>query len=214
MLNNIVSMHSPTAAGLFSGFVKKEVKSVFIIQSAQGTFPAKHAASCLLKPEIDDKVLFSMIDGGTYILAVLEKVSGKSRINLKGDVSLESEGGLSITSSSRLQLTSLESVSQISPEINVLTKKYSLTTEQLSTHSQKLKINSSHAQVNIKEVYGIFERVYQRADQVIRWVETIETLNIGNWIHNIKGVLNSRAQNQIITAKSDIKVDAERIHMG
>jgi len=65
-----------------------------------------------------------------------------------------------------------------------------------------------------QELQGTFDRVFQKSDQVMRWVETIETLNIGNWVQNIKHTLNSRAQHQIITAKSDVRVDAERIHMG
>lgn len=214
MLNNVISMHSPTTASLFSGHVKKEVKDVFIVQSESGVFPAKHAASCLLQPEVDDKVLLSMTDGELYILAILEKSSQKSKLKFKGDVCLESDAGLSLSSAKALQLTSLQSVSQIAPEINTLSKKHTLTTEQLSAHSQKMTVKSEQVQAHVKELHGMFERVYQKADQVIRWVETIETLNIGNWVQNIKGTLNSRAKNQVITAKGDIKVDAERIHMG
>ena len=214
MNNNVVSMHSNTTPALFSGIVKKELSSLFVVQSERGVLPAKQAASCLLVPDIGDKVLVNSIDGEIYILAVLEKKSQQSKLSLKGDVTLESEGCLSVTSAKAMQLTSLESLSQVSPIITALSKTHQLTTEQLSTHSQKITVNSGQAQVNIKEVHGMFERVYQKADQVIRWVETIETLNIGNWVHNIKGTLNSRANNQIITAKSDVKVDAERIHMG
>jgi len=214
MLNNVISMHSPTTATLFSGYVKKELETSFIVQSDSGVLPAKQAAGCLLKPEIDDKVLINMIDGDIYILAVLEKSSQKSRLKLKGDVTFESEGSLSLSSAKALQLTSLESLSQISPDITTLSKNHTLTTEQLLANSQKMTIRSDQVQAHVKELHGIFERVYQKADQVMRWVETIETLNIGNWVHNIKGTLNSRANNQIISAKSDVKVDAQRIHMG
>ncbi|WP_297821367.1 DUF3540 domain-containing protein [uncultured Paraglaciecola sp.] len=211
--NNVVSMHSPVAS-LLSGVVKKELAQLFIVQSDKGVLPAKQSASCLLVPEVDDKVLINMIDGDVYILAILEKASQRSKLSLKGDVTFESEGCLSMTSKKAMQITSLESISHLSPEVSALSKRHTITTETLSTNSQKLDVKSDQAQAHIKEVHGMFERVYQKADQVIRWVETIETLNIGNWVHNIKGTLNSRANNQVITAKSDVKVDAERIHMG
>jgi hypothetical protein len=156
----------------------------------------------------------SMIDGQLYILAVLEKSSQKSQLKFTGDLSVETQGSLSLNSARALQLSSSTSLSHISPEIKALSKIHTLTTDQLTANSQKMTVYSEQVQAHIKEVHGMFERVYQKADQVIRWVETIETLNIGNWVHNIKGTLNSRANNQIITAKSDVKVDAERIHMG
>jgi hypothetical protein len=214
MLNNVISMHSTTASSLFSGNVKSELDALFIIQSDNGVLPAVHAPSCLLKPEVDDKVLLSMIDGQLYILAVLEKSSQKSQLKFTGDLSVETQGSLSLNSARALQLSSSTSLSHISPEIKALSKIHTLTTDQLTANSQKMTVYSEQVQAHIKEVHGMFERVYQKADQVIRWVETIETLNIGNWVHNIKGTLNSRANNQIITAKSDVKVDAERIHMG
>ena len=55
---------------------------------------------------------------------------------------------------------------------------------------------------------------YQRVEQVVRWVSKLETVNINNWIQNIRNTLSSRSKNAVITAESDMKIDAERIHMG
>ena len=214
MQANIISMHSVPDNKMVSGVVKSAANDVFIIQSSEGLVTASQAASCLLRPELDDKVLLSFIDNEIYILAVLIKANNKSKLSLKGDVVFDTQGELSINSAKKLTLNSSEKIAQSAPGIRALSSEHTIHAATFSANCTNMSLHSERVQAQVKELHGMFERVYQKADQVIRWVETIETLNIGNWVQNVKHTLNSRAQNQIITAKSDVKVDAQRIHMG
>jgi hypothetical protein len=214
MQANIISIHSVPDSKMVSGVVKSAANDVFIVQSSEGLVTASQAASCLLRPELDDKVLLSFIDNEIYVLAVLIKDNNKSKLSFKGDVVFDTQGELSINSVKKLTLNSSEKISQSAPGISALSSEHTIHADTFSANCTNMSLHSEQVQAQVKELHGMFERVYQKADQVIRWVETIETLNIGNWVQNVKHTLNSRAQNQIITAKSDVKVDAQRIHMG
>jgi hypothetical protein len=45
-------------------------------------------------------------------------------------------------------------------------------------------------------------------------VDTVETLNVGNLIQQVRNTLSSRAKQNMISASEDVRVDAKRIHMG
>ena len=214
MQTNVIAMHSTTEAQLLTGVVKSLGDPVFVIQTHQGVVTASQAASCLLKPDIDDKVLLSFVDDEIYILAVLVKANNHSKLSFQGDVVLEMPGELAINAAKTLRLSSAVKISQTAPEIGALSAAHTVYADNFKAHCQNMAVHSDRVQAQGQELHGTFDRVFQKSDQVMRWVETIETLNIGNWVQNIKHTLNSRAQHQIITAKSDVRVDAERIHMG
>ena len=126
MQANIISMHSVPDNKMVSGVVKSAANDVFIIQSSEGLVTASQAASCLLRPELDDKVLLSFIDNEIYILAVLIKANNKSKLSLKGDVVFDTQGELSINSAKKLTLNSSEKIAQSAPGISALSSEHTI----------------------------------------------------------------------------------------
>ena len=77
----------------------------------------------------------------------------------------------------------------------------------IEAHSKKVKLFS-------KSIDTISSRITQRTDVLMRWVENVETLNIGNMVQSIRNTKVCHAKQTIMTAKQDMRIDAERIHMG
>jgi hypothetical protein len=48
----------------------------------------------------------------------------------------------------------------------------------------------------------------------MRIVEGVETLSIGNLIQHIRQNYTSHSHQTVITARKDMRIDGERIHMG
>lgn len=203
-----------TANSIDKATVKAINNQLFLVTSSQGIQNAKVAASCLIAPEIGDTVMICTLYGECFVTAVLEKQSQAHHIRVQGDLKLEASGTTTLSSEVGINQISPGKVSVTANAIQQTSKEHQLTCQSLNMNTQESRLQAKNISVVAEQSNTIIDRCYQKADQVIRWVETIETLNIGNWVQNIKGTLNSRAQNQIMTAKSDVKVDAERIHMG
>jgi len=178
----------------------------YLVNSGHGLHHAKIAVSCLITPDVGDSVLVCMLNDECFITSVLEKQRTAHSINIQGDLNLHASGKTTISSD--------EGISLYANKIQQVSQEQQFTTKTLNTCAQQVSITTKNIDLSAEQTNTVVERCYHKAQLVVRWVETIETLNIGNWIHNIRHTLNSRANNQIITARSDVKVDAERIHMG
>jgi hypothetical protein len=60
----------------------------------------------------------------------------------------------------------------------------------------------------------VAKQITQKTDMLLRWVEGVETLSIGNLIQNVRQNYTSHSQQAVITASKDMRIDGERIHMG
>lgn len=203
-----------TANNIDKATVKAVNNQLFLVTSSQGIQNAKVAASCLITPETGDTVMICTLSGECFITAVLEKQNQMHHIRVQGDLKLEASGTTTLSSEVAINQVSPGKISVTASTIQQTSKEQQVTSQSLNMHTQEGRLQAKNIHVVAEQSNTMIDRCFQKADQVMRWVETIETLNIGNWVQNIKGTLNSRAQNQIMTAKSDVKVDAERIHMG
>lgn len=207
-----------TSQPMTNSLDKAEVKAInntlFLVNSNQGVQNAKLAASCLITPEVGDTVMIAVLNMECFITAVLEKKSTQHQITIKGDLQFNTQGKATISSQGELNQFSNEKMSLTANTIEQLAVKQTMTNQKFELQTQDGSVAAEQLSVTAKQANTVVERCYHKAQQVMRWVETIETLNIGNWVHNIRGTLSSRAQNQVVTAKGDVKVDGQRIHMG
>ena len=60
----------------------------------------------------------------------------------------------------------------------------------------------------------VAQRATQRLKSCYRWVEEIEHITAGQMIHKVSNLFSVRARQTAITAKDDVKIDGERVHLG
>lgn len=178
--------------------------------------PSKQALSCLVAPQMGDLVLLSIDSDDCFILSVLKREASQNVLlkfpeNLdivtpKGKVRVLSHGDIELTSANKATVVA-KSTSFIGDDISMLSKRLSITTN-------KLEANADNAHLTAKSIDTVAMRISQKADTVVRWVENIEILHLGNLVQNIRKTITSHSNQAVIIAKKDMRIDGERIHMG
>jgi hypothetical protein len=186
----------------------------FMVAGTQGVSLARRAAGCLLMPAPGDKVLL-YTGSPAYILQILERGEQPGVVDLPADCQLGTrQGGLHIHTATDLQLSAGERISQVSQSWQQYAQTAISTNDSITQHCQSASLSADRIQVRSRELQSFIERVSQHAKSVLRWVENSEIIHAGHWIQQVKHSLTSRANTSSITARRDIQIDAERIHMG
>lgn len=95
-------------------------KDALVLEGPSGRLTASRAASCLLRPEKNDRVLAVSGQGANWILAVLERPENTDAIlSFEGDVRLQSEKG-------SIHMAAAESISTLSQNMAVHSEKASM----------------------------------------------------------------------------------------
>lgn len=203
-------------SGIEAGVVKQISAERLLIQADQGIFHARKADSCLVAPSVGDRVLLCRLPDDVFVLAILQQADTTAmQLAVPGELSIESEGDMQCVSrSGTLRQRAGQAIEQLAPELRQTSREHHVVTGKLHTLSSSLRVQSDRLVAHAEQFEGYVERCYMKAQQVVRSVEGLEHLNIGNWIQMIRNTFSSRARHSQITAEQDVRVDAKRIHMG
>lgn len=202
------------AASLEHAEVKGGSGHQFMVQLAQGLVAARTAVSCLVRPESGDKVLVSSNGQDHYILAVLARTDSSIALHFPGETTLNSVGPLKLHSNEGVTVASAEAVNLTAQTLRLTAIDAQVSAQSLGVNALTLKADHDEVEFRARTVSSWAQRVFQRADTVVRWVEGVETAHIGQLVKNIRQAYLMNAQNTVITARGDVKIDGERIHMG
>lgn len=150
---------------------------------------AKQALSCLVKPQLGDKVIYWQLNDEKWVLAVLENThtapasdASARSISLPNQQAINIEADkLSVTARKRIALSSLEDI-------------------QINAAMGKLSISAARCYQSIRE------SLVQMSKQFIQRGEYVD--------QQASKLMKSHAGHHVMTADHDIKVDADRINMG
>ncbi|MDY6903504.1 MAG: DUF3540 domain-containing protein [Thermodesulfobacteriota bacterium] len=217
MKTNVIPIRpSETGHITLTGKVKGVADESVMIETPEGVINAGVAFSCLVAPEPGDRVLFSKSERSCYVLAILERPSGKNmQMTFPGDVRMKTENGrMDLAAGTDLNLMAGENSSLTGSKTLLAGANVKVTAGELSTHADTINTHANKAGIFVDAVDVVARRVTQRAENVMRWVEQIETLHIGSLIQHIRRAMLSHSQHASITASKDVRIDGERIHMG
>lgn len=214
-MNQVTQINNLATNNMVDKAVVKAVNDkLFLVNSQQGIQNAKLAVSCLIAPEQGDSVMICILNDECFITAVLEKKNPVHQINISGDLEFNTTGQTTFKSTKGINHVSENEISVTANKIKQVSVEQKVVCNDLNMQVQEGKVQAKNLQLNAEQTNTVVSRCYHRAEQAFRWVETIETLNIGNWVQNIKQTLTSRSKNTVFTAKQDMKIDGDRIHMG
>ncbi|MBF0470254.1 MAG: DUF3540 domain-containing protein [Gammaproteobacteria bacterium] len=204
-----------TTAGFEFGEVQGGGGGHYAVLCSRGLVMAKKAASCLIKPAVGNKVMVVIKGQEHYILSVLERENVELEIEAEGGMTFRAkQGNLSLLASDSIHSLCGGEHQMTAANMNQITGHYQLAANQIDTKAVNYQLNGQKAVVSVADVSLLCDRMTQKVDQLYRWVTTIETSHIGNLMQSVKNSLCIRSKNSVITAKGDMKIDAERIHMG
>ena len=217
MKANIQVLHDNQSSNeAFKAQVKTVSKNAVLIDTGLLVINAQQAFSCIVTPEVDDVVLVHQLDAEYYILAILQRASKQSmNLSFPDDVTIQAPNGqVEVFASKQLSLISSDKAQILASDIALNSQNMHMQSGNIKSNAQQVEVCADNITVTCCMLNTIAKQVSQRADVLVRWVETVETLNIGNLVQKIRHNYSSHAQQTVITAKQDIRVDAERIHMG
>jgi len=196
------------------------VKSVgdenVIIETDFGVISARLAFSCFLKPEVNDLVLADYSENHCYVLSVLER-NGNSDVEIQYPATVNmrsSEGDINICSDKDIRLLAKAKSTFISDETSFISDSINVLSDSVNSRAEQVRCHVKNIHIFAESMDVVADQVRQRANTLIRWVESLESSNIGNLMQRVRHTLTSHSKQSVVTAEKDMRIDAERIHMG
>ena len=185
------------------------------VRLGAATHDARRAKSCLVAPDVGDKVLCAIEPEGVYLLAVLEGESDATRITADGDLTLQARAGrVAIAGAAGVDLVSGGDVAVSGAALHVRAQKGSVAIDELGYFGKLVRAEVGRVAVIAEEIDHVLGRLTQRAKRVFRFVEEIDQTRAGTVDLRAEGLLGLRGDNAVISARTLAKVDGEQIHLG
>ncbi|MBM4357016.1 MAG: DUF3540 domain-containing protein [Deltaproteobacteria bacterium] len=160
--------------------------------------PARRAKSCLVAPEVGDRVLCS-VDGATaYVLAVLDGAS---------DTTLVSEGRLTLRATGALELASETLKIQATSAVAAIEQLRVLGRELDATYGGKVNLLAERVEARATTLL-------QRARQAFRFVEGLDQTRAGAVDVRAESLVSVRGETTIMAARVLAKLDGEQVKIG
>ena len=200
---------------LESGLVERLGETI-AIRLFTGTIEARRAKSCLVAPEIGDKVLCAIEADGAYVLAVLAGSEGaKTVIAVGGDLELRARGGsVAVRGTEGVDIVSGGDLALTARGLNVTARQGSVAIDELGFFGRLLQAEVTKVALVAQEMDSVFTRLSQRAKRVFRFVDEIDQTRAGTIDMRAQNLVAVRGENTIVSARVLAKVDGEQIHLG
>lgn len=201
---------------LMKAQVKYVAKDNVLIDTEIGVISARAAFSCLVVPENGDTVLVNYADNDYYILAVLDRpIKQDVTLSFPADVKMQAlNGHIDLVATKNINLMTTADTHLVSDNLQMTSSNMDITTCKITSQSQEIESYSKTISLHTDTLSLVAKRISQKTDILVRWIESVETLNVGNLIQNIRKNYTSHSDQAVITASKDMRIDGERIHMG
>ena len=184
---------------IFGEVISTDQGIIQVRLSHSGVVVAKKAFSCAFDPMIKDTVELTQHDNQTYyVLNILERTQSSI-------AQLSAPFGLEIKS---------PSIDMQSNSLDIQNQSMSVNASQFDQQSESVKLHSDTTQFSSRTVESNIDRLIQRLKDSFKIIERIEQVTAVDIIQNIKNAFIQRSRQVDITAKSDVKINGDRIHMG
>ena len=199
------------------GIVTGSEETSFIVETGSGLWKTAQAASCLIRPMVGDKVLVSIDSAhGSYILAILERQGiGPYQLSFDNSVELRvSDGRFTLASQGGADIASAGDISLVSADINIHAGRGEIGIERLFVIGAFAHASLARVKLVAGVLESVAERLIQKAKRSYRVIEESEHVKAGNLDFLVRKMLSLKGKYSMITAKEDVKIDAQRIHIG
>lgn len=213
----ITALRSSNQVEMQNGTIESVEEQAYRINADNRQYIATRAFSCMVEPIVSDRVLFS-IDAAMHchILSIIERPDcTDARLTFPGDVTLNAgQGKLHLNARQEISISSQQAINQTSEEYTLVAKKALFGIESVTAMGSKLVSKISNVKVIADTVETVAEQLLQKLKNSFRIIEGVDQSRSRDVITTVKNLYSMRSKQAAILAKKDIKVDAERIHMG
>lgn len=178
--------------------------------------PCRRAFSCLIEPEVGDRVLISRADPQcAYVLAILERPHvTEARIHIVGDLVLESTSAVRVHAAHGIHLHGEHELKMQSSRLELNANEAELVAEKTSFHCTELQGHTGALRLIGKTLETVFERVVQISKASFRTVETVDHVRSTHIDYAASESVRVHGKHALLTAERLSKIDAQHIHLG
>ncbi len=199
-----------------------EGATLVIVPEEGSAFPpeirARRAVSCLVEPELNDRVLVSgeaRRPGNAFVLAVLERETPNVALSSEGDLEVRlKDGRFRVAAQKGIDLVSPESVALVSNRISVHANAAKLVASEVVALASDVVAELTNVQLEGTVLDKVFERVSERVQRSLRNVEELDQVHAKQIDYVADESLSLRGEKAIISAKEIVKVENDPTHYG
>ena len=188
------------------GYVNSIIEGKFSIASEEGSVTATKAAGCLIIPEIGDYVAYLFDGKKRYLISVLERKSVEPlSIVLQQGISIEAPE-IKLNAKQRLHFSGTTGRAAFG-NLHVASVNMNLDVEKAETRVKNL----SHFG---KTLSGVFNTILTRASTAMRIIDRSDIQKAKQTTIEAEEILSLKAEFTSVTARTDVKIDGDRVHVG
>lgn len=168
---------------------------------AGGSLIARQAASCLLAPVIGDRVLVYVDGEEAFILAVLVRSADHA-----AEIAVPGVERVVLSAKGRLDIHAPH-VSIGTGRLDVVAKALFQAGDRLTSHFRRI------TETVVDKVIGA-RTITTQAETRTAAIRDVELLSAGTLVQTIDSVSTQKSEIALMTAKRDVRIDAERVSVG
>lgn len=196
----------------------EENQTWFRIGTAAGELRVRRALSCLVWPEVGDRVLTSVgLTDEPFLIAVLERLSGSPlRLVMPRETTVEvaTGGGMGLRVDGHLTLESRTGVNLDGPEVALRGGSLTLAARRLSVIAREAVASLRVTRLIGDLIEATAESLHLRLDRSRRTVRDLDQVHAGSLEMRAEQMARLQSETLIATAQRLVKIDGEQIHLG
>ena len=188
----------------------------FRVRTGSGEHDATRAVSCLVEPEVGDRVLLAIHDAGCHVLAVLDREGSQpTRIVAPGDVEISAPSGrFTVAAQDGVRLVSPGEVAVASGKVRVASTEGSLAVGTLTYLGDQVVAQVDRVTTVAKQVESVAERWVQRVKRAYRFVAESEQVQAKYLGYSATAAMTVKAKTTVVSSGDLTKIDGAQIHLG
>ena len=179
-----------------------------LLQTPMGVEMGQRAVSCLVNPESGDLVLVSRSYREIYVLSVLEREGSE-----QSEITLGFNGPLKVSSPEQITIRS-HSAHWVNCVTSVSTGKLSVAATSMDALSEEVTLHSSAIKMISRSLDVISDRISRNARTLISMVRGNEVRQSNQLTEQVINTHMQQSKQTVVDARKDLRMNAERIHMG
>lgn len=209
MDDNVYKLHQPSqGCDMEEARIKGRSGQRLLLETAGGVENARQAVSCLVRPEVNDWVLITRTPSSVYVLAVLERAGPDN-----SPTTLSVNGPLTISSPEEINLAS-RSAHLMNGETKITSEQVSMVAGKLEATTDEVISRSRSVRLIGKAFDLVAERVTRQAKTLLSRVQGQEVRQSGDLTQQVTRTHMQQSRQTVVDARKDLRMNAERIHMG
>lgn len=188
-----------------------------MIRTPSGLRSARRAVSCLVEPEVEDRVLVATDEEGrAFVLAVLERRAGAAvRLGADGDVAWHlPAGSFSVAAKQGVTLATAGQATVAAGALRVTAGDAGLHLDKVSFLGRLVHAQAETVKLVAGALDQTLERLWHRVKRSYRFVADQDHVRAGHLDYAARESAHVRGKNTLVTAEQLVKLDGGQVHLG